>query len=206
MRNNLFLIGGNGRLGLASLHPPAASRWSAPNMATGIGQAYESDPAGDRTKAHGKENPPTFYVVRLPSPTRAPSPRLLPTDHDYAVSTRGYQSDQPSHWPLVLSPARPFSSAQARLNLGLDTVAPYQKETSSPLGAWRVWGTRLTTADYSLSNAAATSSAAASSLCSKRSTRESFLPKFSLSISWDRQTTSAHQSISLEQALVSCPF
>src|SRR5437016_7564636 len=127
MRNNLFLIGGNGRLGLASLHHPAASRWSAPNMATGIGQAYESDPAGDRTKAHGKENPPTFYVVRLPSPTRAPSPRLLPTDHDYAVSTRGYQSDQPSHWPLVLSPARPFSSAQARLNLGLDTVAPYQK-------------------------------------------------------------------------------
>jgi len=28
--------------------------------------------------------------------TRAPSPRQLPTDHDYAVSTREYQSDQPS--------------------------------------------------------------------------------------------------------------
>jgi hypothetical protein len=29
-------------------------------------------------------------------PTRVPSPRQLPTDHDYAVSTREYQSDQPS--------------------------------------------------------------------------------------------------------------
>jgi hypothetical protein len=28
--------------------------------------------------------------------TRATSPRRLPTDHDYAVSTREYQSDQPS--------------------------------------------------------------------------------------------------------------
>ena len=28
--------------------------------------------------------------------TRALSPRQLPTDHDYAVSTREYQSDQPS--------------------------------------------------------------------------------------------------------------
>lgn len=29
-------------------------------------------------------------------PTRVFSPRQLPTDHDYAVSTREYQSDQPS--------------------------------------------------------------------------------------------------------------
>ena len=31
--------------------------------------------------------------------TRAFSPRQLPTDHDYAVSTREYQSDQPSRQP-----------------------------------------------------------------------------------------------------------
>ena len=31
-----------------------------------------------------------------PASTRAVSPRQLPTDHDYAVSTREYQSDQPS--------------------------------------------------------------------------------------------------------------
>jgi hypothetical protein len=78
-----------------------------------------------------------------------------------------------------------------------------QKPASSSLGAWRVWGTRLTTADYSLSNAAATSSAASSSLWSKRSTRESFPPEFSLSMSWDSQT-SAHQSINHEQALAGC--
>jgi hypothetical protein len=39
--------------------------------------------------------------------TRASSPRQLPTDHDYAVPTREYQSDQPSQklldWPLALS-------------------------------------------------------------------------------------------------------
>jgi hypothetical protein len=45
------------------------------------------------------------------SPTRAPSPRQLPTDHDYAVSTREYQSDQPSqkllNRPLALSSSGP---------------------------------------------------------------------------------------------------
>jgi hypothetical protein len=42
--------------------------------------------AGDRTKAHGKENPPNFCAV----PIRVLSARQLPTDHHYAVSTRGY--------------------------------------------------------------------------------------------------------------------
>ena len=46
-----------------------------------------------------------FYAVRSSDPTRVLSPRQLPTDHDCAVSTRGYQSDQPSHLPLSLSPA-----------------------------------------------------------------------------------------------------
>jgi hypothetical protein len=35
--------------------------------------------------------------------TRAISPRQLPTDHDYAVPTREYQSDQPSS-PAVSTP------------------------------------------------------------------------------------------------------
>ena len=51
--------------------------------------------------------------------------------HDCAVSTRGYQSDQLSHWPLVLPPALSLQFAEARLNLNLDTVAPYQKVTFS---------------------------------------------------------------------------
>jgi hypothetical protein len=45
------------------------------------------------------------YAVRRFHPTRAISPRQLPTDHDCAVPTREYQSDQPSYLPLVLSPA-----------------------------------------------------------------------------------------------------
>src|SRR5437016_2434264 len=135
MRKNLFLIGENGRPGLASLYAGVASRWSAPNLTGSTDQAYDSDRAGDRTKAHGKENPPTFYVVWLPSPIRVPSPRQLPTDHDCAVSTRGYQTDQPSHRPLVLSPALSPTSSEARLNLRLDTVAPYQNSILS-LAAW----------------------------------------------------------------------
>ena len=51
-------------------------------------------------------------------------------DHDYAVSTRGYQSDQPSILPLALSPARsPFA---AWLNLRLVKVTPYQKDSFRP--------------------------------------------------------------------------
>ena len=42
-----------------------------------------------------------------PASTRAVSPRQLPTDHDYAVSTREYQSDQPSRSPLRPSPMLP---------------------------------------------------------------------------------------------------
>jgi hypothetical protein len=47
--------------------------------------------------------------------TRVSSPRQLPTDHDYAVSTREYQSDQPSQklldrYPLSFSKANNHES------------------------------------------------------------------------------------------------
>ena len=78
---------------------------------------WKGNSAGDRTRAHGKENPPTFYAVRLHRPTRVLSPRQLPTDHDCAVPTRGYQSDQPSHLPVVLLPAlSPFPSPHRKKN------------------------------------------------------------------------------------------
>src|SRR3954447_4411752 len=41
-----------------------------------------------------------FYAVRFPNPTRALSARQLPTDHDHAVPTREYQSDQSSRMLL----------------------------------------------------------------------------------------------------------
>jgi hypothetical protein len=47
-------------------------------------------------EAHGKENPRKPYAVGLRTEPASLVPRQLPTDHDYAVSTREYQSDQPS--------------------------------------------------------------------------------------------------------------
>lgn len=41
-----------------------------------------------------------FCAERFQNPTRVLSPRQLPTDHDHAVSTREYQSDQSSRLPL----------------------------------------------------------------------------------------------------------
>ena len=48
-----------------------------------------------------------FYAVRSPDPTRALSPRQLPTDHDPAVPTREYQSDQSSRMPWLSSACCP---------------------------------------------------------------------------------------------------
>jgi len=51
-----------------------------------------------------------FYAERFSDPTRALSPRQLPTDHVPAVPTREYQSDQSSrpllrcHPPCCLKP------------------------------------------------------------------------------------------------------
>src|SRR3954464_11530581 len=96
---------------------------------------------GDRTRAHGKENPPIFYAVRYSYPTRVPNQRQLPTDHDCAVSTRGYQSDQPSHLPLALLPALHSSTAgsnlvrrQERLNRHLTRSLHIRNRTSARTG------------------------------------------------------------------------
>src|SRR5262245_15501595 len=74
-----------------------------------------------------------FYAVRYFYPTRVPSQRQLPTDHDCAVPTRGYQSDQPSHLPLVSSQALLLSALQRSFTkwwyVSLDKIAPYQKQT-----------------------------------------------------------------------------
>jgi len=71
-----------------------------------------------------------FYAVRSHGPTRVLSPRQLPTDHDYAVPTRGYQSDQPSHLPLFLSPA--LCLTRPSLTWPIDNVAPYQNVSFNP--------------------------------------------------------------------------
>src|SRR5690349_5009953 len=79
-----------------------------------------------------------FYAIRPCARTRVPSPRQLPTDHDCAVPTRGYQSDQPSHLLLpatraaspLYAPGSALTSACGSHLLWffvtLDKVAPYQ--------------------------------------------------------------------------------
>ena len=60
-----------------------------------------------RTRMNRRELEPVLleenYAVRIPNPTRAPSPRQLPTNHVPAVSTRAYQCDQPSRLLLGCS-------------------------------------------------------------------------------------------------------
>ena len=59
-----------------------------------------------------KENPPLIYAIGS-RPTRAFSPRQLPTDHDYAVPTREYQTDQSSQKlprPLLALPSNNFNN------------------------------------------------------------------------------------------------
>ena len=59
-----------------------------------------------------KENPRPLYATGS-GPTRATSPRQLPTDHDYAVPTREYQTDQSSRKlprPLRALPSNNFNN------------------------------------------------------------------------------------------------
>src|SRR6478672_9638024 len=64
--------------------------------------------------------------------TRDNSPRQLPTDHDYAVPTREYQTDQSSLKPAqaaarsVLGERRRQLPNKSHRSSGVDTVTPYQ--------------------------------------------------------------------------------
>jgi hypothetical protein len=51
---------------------------------------------GSGREVHWKGESSEVLCGRFSNRTRDASPRQLPTDHDYAVSTREYQSDQPS--------------------------------------------------------------------------------------------------------------
>jgi hypothetical protein len=68
------------------------------------------------------------------SRTRETSPRQLPTDHDYVVSTREYQTDQSSlkTAPAAAGPVfeqrqkQPQQQKQPHRFAGIDRVTPYQ--------------------------------------------------------------------------------
>ena len=68
--------------------------------------------AGSGRAAHGKEDPHKFLCGKPCGRTRVPSVRQLPTDHDYAASTREYQTDQPSKSYLDRYPLYPLEGEE----------------------------------------------------------------------------------------------
>src|SRR4051812_48143074 len=71
----------------------------------------------------------SFYAVRAPAPTRAFSARQLPTDHDHAVSTREYQSDQSSRMLLGCHrPCCPKPTLKAHQRERVPTKPPVEAE------------------------------------------------------------------------------
>ena len=74
-----------------------------------------------------------FYAERFPNPTRAPSPRQLPTDHVHAVPTREYQSDQSSRMLLrcFIGPAVPNKTSSRPTSRNV--FAPEPPSNVSPL-------------------------------------------------------------------------
>ena len=85
--------------------------------------------AGSSQSKH--EGEPSFALCDRLSRIRDNSQRQLPTDHDYAVPTREYQTDQSSlnllRLLLALSSRRSRSNYKDTHRLrSLDTVTPYQ--------------------------------------------------------------------------------
>jgi hypothetical protein len=91
--------------------------------------AHSEHRAGSSRSKHEGES--SFALCDRLSRTRDNSQRQLPTDHDYAVSTREYQTDQSSLKPPRLLPA--LSSRKSKDNhkntprlRSVDMVTPYQ--------------------------------------------------------------------------------
>jgi hypothetical protein len=87
---------------------------------------FEHRASSSRTKHEGESS---FALCDRLSRTRDNSQRQLPTDHDYAVPTREYQTDQSSlnllRLLLALSSRKSKYSNAHRLRT-VDTVTPYQ--------------------------------------------------------------------------------
>ena len=91
----------------------------------------EHSASSSRSKHEGESS---FGLCDRLSRTRDNSQRQLPTDHDYAVSTREYQTDQSSLKPAqaaarsVLGKQRKQRQKQIHRSAEVDTVTPYQAD------------------------------------------------------------------------------
>jgi hypothetical protein len=89
---------------------------------------FEHRASSSRGKHEGESS---FALCDRLSRTRDNSQRQLPTDHDYAVPTREYQTDQSSLKPprllLALSSRKGYDNTKQQPKIrGVDTVTPYQ--------------------------------------------------------------------------------
>jgi hypothetical protein len=79
------------------------------------------------------EGEPSFGLCDRLDRTRANSQRQLPTDHDYAVPTREYQTDQSSPKPAQAAArsvlAKEQLQKQTHRTSGIDRVTPYQAKS-----------------------------------------------------------------------------
>ena len=88
---------------------------------------FEHRASSSRGKHEGESS---FALCDRLSRTRDNSQRQLPTDHDYAVPTREYQTDQSSPKParllLALSSRKSKRKTTNHRCRRVDTVTPYQ--------------------------------------------------------------------------------
>ena len=79
------------------------------------------------------EEEPSFGLCDRLDRTRVNSQRQLPTDHDYAVPTREYQTDQSSLKPAQAAARSVFGKKQQQQqqprSSEVDTVTPYQAKS-----------------------------------------------------------------------------
>src|SRR5258707_10565987 len=100
-----------------------------------IAANFEHRASSSRGKHEGESS---FALCDRLSRTRDTSQRQLPTDHDYAVSTREYQTDQSSLKPAPTAARSVLEKQQMqrqrrkqpRRFAEVDTVTPYQRFSS----------------------------------------------------------------------------
>src|SRR6185437_6842416 len=84
------------------------------------------------------EGEPSFALCDRLDRTRANSQRQLPTDHDYAVPTREYQTDQSSPKPARDAAGSVLTKEQLRKQThrvcSIDRVTPYQGKALIEIG------------------------------------------------------------------------
>ena len=92
---------------------------------------FEDMVSCSRSKREGESSQDVCDRLDL---TRDDSQRQLPTDHDYAVSTREYQLDQSSPLPASAAADPVFERQQQkqtpRIRAYIDRVTPYQRPLS----------------------------------------------------------------------------